>query len=130
MVDWPRPRVHLGAVNDSTTAPLFDVTPKAAAHILSTMKKDGAEGHGLRIRVVSGGCSGYEYAIDFAAAPQGDDQVLQAGDLRVFIERGSVDKVAGTVLDFIAGQYGGGTLKFTNPQAAHTCGCGTSFSTN
>jgi iron-sulfur cluster assembly protein len=117
-------------VNETASAPIFDVTPKAVAHILAVMKKDGAEGHGLRIRVVPGGCSGYEYAVDFAPAPQSDDEVIRTGGLSVFIERGSLDKVAGTVLDFVAGQYGGGTLKFTNPQAAHTCGCGTSFATN
>jgi len=117
-------------VSENAHGPLFDVTPQAADHILAIMKKEGIEGQGLRIRVVPGGCSGYEYAMDFTAAPQPEDEVLQAGALRVFIERGSVDKVAGTVLDYVAGQWGSGALKFSNPQAAHTCGCGTSFATN
>jgi iron-sulfur cluster assembly accessory protein len=106
----------------------FSLTPSATAHILAIMKKDGLEGQGLRIAVTSGGCSGFEYELGFAPAPERDDVVVDAGALRVFIEKASLEFVAGTVLDYVSGLYGGG-LKFSNPKAVHTCGCGTSFST-
>jgi iron-sulfur cluster assembly accessory protein len=106
----------------------FQVTAGAAEHILASMKKEGAEGQGLRVAVVTGGCSGYEYALRFAPTPDTGDQVIEVGDLRVFIDPDSLDKLSGTVLDYARSQYGGG-LKFTNPKAVHTCGCGTSFST-
>ena len=104
------------------------VTARAADHILGVMKNEGAEGRTLRIRAVPGGCSGYEYALDFIAEPQPGDAVFNAGELRVCVEQGSVERLAGTVVDYVAGKYGG-SLQFTNPRAAHTCGCGTSFST-
>ena len=106
---------------------VLSVTPKAADHILSIMKNEGAEGQALRIRAVPGGCSGYEYAMEFVPAPQPEDAVVEAGSLRVCVDQGSIDRLAGTVIDYVSGQYGG-SLQFTNPRAAHTCGCGTSFS--
>lgn len=108
--------------------PLLSVTSRAADHILSIMKNEGAEGHALRIRTVPGGCSGYEYALDFVTEPVPGDEVITAGDLRVCVEPESMERLAGTVVDYVNGQYGG-SLQFSNPRAAHTCGCGTSFST-
>jgi iron-sulfur cluster insertion protein len=108
------------AANES----VFSLTPRAAEHVLGVMKKDGIEGQGLRIAVVTGGCSGFEYSVKFAPEPQPGDRVLESGGLRVFVEDGSVERLAGTVLDYVAGPYGG-SLKFTNPKALHTCGCGT-----
>jgi iron-sulfur cluster assembly accessory protein len=110
------------------TAAPFSLTEKAARHIRKTMERDGVTNHGLRIAVVPGGCSGYEYAISFASAPETGDLVLDIESLPVFVDKNSVDKLAGTVLDYVDGLYGAG-LKFTNPKAVHTCGCGTSFST-
>jgi len=106
---------------------LLSVTPKAADHILSIMKNEGAEGHALRIRAVPGGCSGYEYAMDFVAEPHPEDAVITAGALSVCVDPGSIERLAGTVIDYVAGKYGG-SLQFTTPRAARTCGCGTSFS--
>ena len=92
------------------------------------MERDGTAGQGLRVAVVTGGCSGYEYALSFTDEPAEDDLVMEIDSLKVFVEGASSDKLSGTVLDYVDGLYGGG-LKFTNPQAVHTCGCGTSFST-
>ena len=91
------------------------------------MRKEGAEGQALRVRVVTGGCSGYEYALEFVASPEQDDRCLETDGLRVYIAADSTDKLAGTVLDYVGGLYGAG-LKFLNPKAVHSCGCGTSFS--
>jgi iron-sulfur cluster assembly accessory protein len=112
----------------STEQPVFSLTPRAAEHILAIMKKDGTEGQGLRISIVAGGCSGFEYALKFRPSPEPGDAVLDANGLKVFVEGSSVAQLAGTVLDYVSSTYGG-SLKFTNPQAVHTCGCGTSFST-
>lgn len=97
-------------------------------HILRTMAAESAEGKGLRLAVVEGGCSGSEYSISFAAEPAPGDQDYKFGELRVFIAGESLDAIAGTVLDYEEGLYGAG-LKFRNPQAVRECGCGASFST-
>jgi iron-sulfur cluster assembly accessory protein len=112
----------------ATSDAVFSLTPLATEHVLAIMKKDGIEGQGLRIAVVTGGCSGFEYAMKFQPEPEPGDRVIDAGGLRVFVEGTSIDRLAGSVLDYVAGPYGG-SLKFINPKAVHTCGCGTSFST-
>lgn len=104
------------------------LTDKALARVHHTMKGEGAEDHGLRLAVVKGGCSGYEYSIKFTAAPEAGDLVYYVGDLPVFVAGDSREKLEGVVLDFVDGLYGGG-LKFTNPNAVHECGCGASFAT-
>ena len=109
-------------------APALSLTPKALEHVRRTMLREGLSGHGLRVAVVTGGCSGSEYALSFAAAPQVGDRVYQFDDVPVFIDVESVEKLAGTVLDYVDGLHGAG-LKFLNPNATHQCGCGTSFST-
>ncbi len=92
------------------------------------MEAEGAQGQGLRLAVVPGGCSGYEYSMVFAEAPAEGDHVFEVDGLSVFVAGDSVDKLSGTVLDFVDGLYGAG-LQFRNPHAAHSCGCGSSFST-
>ncbi len=92
------------------------------------MSAEGAEGKGLRLAVVEGGCSGSEYSITFADTPVPGDAEYLIGDLRVFVAADSRAKIAGTVLDYEDGLYGAG-LKFRNPQAVRECGCGSSFST-
>jgi iron-sulfur cluster assembly protein len=109
-------------------APALTLTPAAAAHVRRAIAKEGLTGHGLRISVVTGGCSGNEYALDFAPEPQDGDSVYEFGDLKVFVDAASRDKLAGTVLDYVDSLSDGG-LRFKNPNATHHCGCGTSFAT-
>jgi iron-sulfur cluster assembly accessory protein len=110
-------------------SPVLTLTPAAATHIRRAMASEGLEGHGLRVSVVTGGCSGNEYALDFAAAPRDGDTVYVFDDLRVFVDAASREKLAGTVLDYVDSLSGGG-LRFRNPNATHQCGCGTSFATD
>jgi iron-sulfur cluster assembly protein len=130
-VDWRASDSKLGSMagDTSPSEATFGVTEKAAEHILKIMKKEGVDGQALRVSAVPGGCSGYEYSMEFAPEPRPGDEVIETGGLRVYIDRDSVPKLAGTVIDYVSGLYGGG-LRFTNPKAAHTCGCGTSFSTD
>jgi iron-sulfur cluster assembly protein len=104
------------------------VSPKAAAHIATIMATEGLTTHGLRIGVKKSGCTGYEYTFQFAAAPADDDYIYQTGELRIYIDRTSLEKLDGAVLDYTDGLVGAG-LAFRNPQATRTCGCGASFST-
>lgn len=109
-------------------APALSLTPEALKHVRRTMLREGLVGHGLRIAVVTGGCSGNEYALSFASGPEVGDRVYSFEDVKVFVDSESVAKVSGTVLDYVDGLHGAG-LKFRNPNATHQCGCGTSFST-
>ena len=57
--------------------PIFQLTPKAVEHVRKTMAAENAGGQGLRIAVVSGGCSGHEYSLGFAATPESGDIVYE-----------------------------------------------------
>lgn len=91
------------------------------------MADEGLQDHGLRLAVVKGGCSGYEYSIKFASEPNEGDFTFAVDGLPVYVDGDSREKLAGTVLDYTDGLYGAG-LKFVNPAAAYSCGCGASFS--
>lgn len=81
---------------------------------------------GIRLAVKDGGCNGYEYDIKVADNPNGDDEVVESGSLRVFIDPQSAPLLEGIVVDYIDGLLESG-FKFTNPNATDTCGCGKSF---
>ena len=103
------------------------LTEYAAEQVKKLLARDRREGYGLRVAVADGGCSGYSYKLDFDREPKPEDLVLELNGVKVYIDRASAPYLAGTVIDFATGLYGGG-FKFTNPNATGTCGCGTSFS--
>jgi iron-sulfur cluster assembly protein len=105
----------------------LSLTESAAEQIKKLMARSPRSGSALRIAVADGGCSGYSYKLDFDNQQRDDDVVIDRGGVTIYIDRGSAPFLAGTVIDFVGGLYGGG-FKFTNPNATGTCGCGTSFS--
>ena len=81
----------------------------------------------LRVEVVGGGCSGYEYRMDFvAAADQAEDLVDESNGIRVVVDKKSAKFVRGMQIDINEGLNKRGFV-FKNPLATKTCGCGTSF---
>jgi len=81
---------------------------------------------GIRLAVKAGGCNGYEYDIKIANAPNPDDDIVESGSLRVFIDPQSAPLLDSIVVDYIDGLLDSG-FKFTNPNATDTCSCGKSF---
>jgi iron-sulfur cluster assembly accessory protein len=103
------------------------LTESAAEQIKKLLARDSRAGCALRIAVTDGGCSGYSYKLDFDNQQRPEDMVLDRNGVKIYIDTASAPYLAGTVIDFVGGLYGGG-FKFTNPNATATCGCGTSFS--
>ncbi len=103
------------------------LTDSAVEQIKKLVARDGRAACGLRIAVTDGGCSGYSYKLDFDNQRHPDDLVLTRDGVTLYVNKDSAPYLAGTVIDFVGGLYGGG-FKFTNPNATATCGCGTSFS--
>ena len=105
----------------------LQLTDTAVAQVKKLLARDNRQGHGLRVAVSDGGCSGHSYKLDFDREEKPGDTVLESGGLKIYIDPASAPFLQGIVIDFESGLYGGG-FKFNNPNATATCGCGTSFS--
>ena len=103
------------------------LTPKAAEMVKITRDQEGIDAaHGLRIAVRGGGCSGFEYSLDFEKDQRPNDLVYEQSGLTIFVDGVSARYLQGTSIDYVLGTAGAG-FKFNNPQARGTCGCGSSF---
>ena len=84
-------------------------------------------GYGLRVRVVEGGCSGFEYRMELGF-PEAEDEVIEKDGARVFIGAESILHLNGTELDY-KDELMQSAFVFNNPNIKGTCGCGISFHT-
>lgn len=103
------------------------LTPKAVEMVKITRQQEGLdESHGLRVAVVGGGCSGFQYALDFTDEARDSDHVYAIEGLTVYVDPVSARYLQGTGIDYVMGMAGAG-FKFHNPKAVGSCGCGSSF---
>ena len=107
--------------------PPIQLTEKAVEMVKEAIEAEKLEGHGLRVFVQGGGCSGFQYGLDFDDAPRAGDFEMKFGDLTVYCDPISAMHLEGTGIDYVMGISGAG-FKFNNPSAKTTCGCGSSFS--
>ena len=106
---------------------LITLTPEAVHRYREMMEERGQPGFALRIRVVSGGCSGMQYEMGFEKTPKGDDLVVESNGQKIFVDPKSVTHVTGLHIHYTKGLTGAG-FKISNPNAQASCGCGESFS--
>jgi iron-sulfur cluster assembly accessory protein len=104
----------------------FRLTPSAAARVAAILAAD-PESHALRVEVLAGGCSGFQYKFDLTATRHPDDLVIEADGATVYVDPTSLDLLAGAELDFKDALMGA-HFAVKNPNATSACGCGTSFS--
>lgn len=104
-----------------------NVTESAKKQIRSLQQSDNKAGYGLRVGVKTGGCSGLSYFMEFQKEPAPNDQVIDFGDVKIFLDVFSAMYLNGSELDFSDGLNGTG-FEWKNPNANRTCGCGQSFS--
>jgi iron-sulfur cluster assembly accessory protein len=106
---------------------VISVTPTAVAEVRRYMEENGAtEEAGLRVGVLPGGCSGFQYGLNIEDEPNDDDMILEANGLKLFIDPFSVQYLSGVEIDYVTTFQGSG-FTFNNPNAAGGCGCGSSF---
>ncbi len=103
----------------------FRLTDRAAARIAEIAAAQGNAA--LRVAVLAGGCSGFQYRIELDRAQAADDMVVEHDGARVLIDPGSLDLLAGAELDY-TDELMGSHFAVRNPNAKSSCGCGTSFS--
>lgn len=113
---------------DGTDRPAITLTDAAARRIAEILAGE-AEGSALRIAVLGGGCSGfqYDYQVVDAAARAEDDLLLERDGARVLIDELSQQYMPGARIDY-AEELIAAAFKIDNPIATSGCGCGTSFS--
>ena len=110
----------------------FDITPSACQRLREILERDKAngacEGLRLRISVMGGGCSGFQYAFTFDEDTTQDDHLFDIDGAYVVIDTISLDFLKGASLDFEESLIGSSFVIRNNPNAASSCGCGSSFS--
>ena len=84
------------------------------------------ETSGLRVSVVPGGCSGFQYGLNIEEKPLEDDYILEQDGIRIFVDAFSAQYIDGINVDFKETMQGSG-FAFENPNATGGCGCGSSF---
>jgi len=106
---------------------LVEITDDAASRIKALLDEEGkTDTHFLRMKVVGGGCSGFQYELAFDDSAGEDDHAVEAGGIRVVVDPKSALFLKGSTLDYLDGLMESG-FKITNPNATSTCGCGQSF---
>ena len=105
---------------------MINVTDSAVNHLRSLLAEQPAPaGKGLRVQVAKGGCSGMQYEMTLDVRHE-NDTIVQRDEVEFLIDPESADFLRDATLDFEDGLTGAG-FRIVNPNAARTCGCGTSF---
>ena len=104
------------------------MTDRAAQRVASLIEsEEGRNALMLRLSVSGGGCSGFQYGFTLDDSITDDDIVFPQGDVKLVVDTVSLDLLAGAEVDFVEDLVGS-YFRVNNPNAASSCGCGTSFS--
>jgi iron-sulfur cluster insertion protein len=103
-------------------------TARALEMVRAALAETGAEdGEFLRVGVKGGGCSGFQYSLNFTDETDEEDILVMIDGTKIVTDAFSREYLKGTELDYVETLQGAG-FKFVNPNAKRTCGCGSSFS--
>lgn len=106
---------------------MLTLTPDAIGKVQQFIAEHGSEAEaGLRVAVLPGGCSGFQYGLNIEDAPEGDDEIFEEAGVRIFVDPFSAQYLEGVEIDYVTGMMGSG-FAFKNPTATGGCGCGSSF---
>ncbi len=113
-------------VNNSMGVPVR-LTPAAIQRVRQLLAKQAKQNLKFRVGVKGGGCSGLSYTMTLDDASRDGDIVYNQEDIVVVVDPKSAKFLEDVVLDFSLANLLEGGWKWTNPHAARSCGCGTSF---
>jgi len=114
-------------MNNQNISPANITMSQSAAKQINAIMAKQAGGKFLRVAVNGGGCSGFQYAFDFADAPNADDMVIELDGARILVDEISQEFLKDSQVDYVQ-ELIGAAFKIHNPNAKAACGCGTSFS--
>jgi iron-sulfur cluster assembly protein len=121
-----RPMTIETETTQTEQAALVTVTPKAAARARELLVQKGMPDGALRVFVVGGGCSGYQYGMSIAEQADAEDTVITAEGLRILIDPDSAGLIGGAEVDYVEDLMKSGFTIY-NPNATSSCACGSSF---
>jgi iron-sulfur cluster assembly protein len=104
---------------------MIQATESAIRQLQAMLRDEDDQTKGLRILVENGGCAGMQYAMSFAHPQPGDD-VLERDGVKFIVDAQSIHYLNGSTIDYCDDLAGTG-FRLNNPNAARSCGCGTSF---
>ena len=104
---------------------MITMTDAAVAKVKTFLAEPGNESKALRLAVVGGGCSGFQYDLTLDD-PQDGDTTLEVGGVQLVLDQHSAEMLKGTSIDYVESLQGEG-FSIKNPNATSSCGCGSSF---
>jgi iron-sulfur cluster assembly accessory protein len=107
---------------------IVTITDKAAEKARNILNERGIENGALRVFVVSGGCSGYQYGMAIARSREEDDIAIEASGVTLLVDAESAPLLEGAEVDYVEDLMKSGFTIF-NPNAVRSCACGSSFQT-
>ena len=113
---------------DQAASVALSLTADAAEQVRRFMEAENLSDRtaGLRVSVLPGGCSGFEYALNVEDDPQEDDFVIESEGIKLFVDPFSAQYLSGVQIGYTSSFQGSG-FTFDNPNATGGCGCGSSF---
>lgn len=111
-----------GALQDG-----IGVTERAAERLRALLVEEGGSDARFRVSVSGGGCSGFQYGFSFDSDVNEDDKVYERHGVPMVVDEISLDLLGGAVVDWKE-DLSGAMFVVENPNAASSCGCGSSFS--
>jgi len=112
------------AVSDASSV-VF--TQKAALQVQKLLEQEKNAGMALRVYIMGGGCSGFQYGFKFDKDFAEDDTKIETAGVTLVIDPMSIQYLSGSTLDY-KDDIMGSQFVIENPNAKTTCGCGSSFS--
>lgn len=106
---------------------MVNLTQTAVSKVNDFIREHGAgDDSGLRVAVLPGGCSGFQYGLNIEDSPESDDEILEQHGVKIFVDPFSAQYLEGVEIDYVTSMMGSG-FSFRNPNASGGCGCGSSF---
>lgn len=112
--------------NFKMALPIMRLTDRAADRVKAIIKRSETPIAGLRVGVKKGGCAGMEYTMDYAAAPQQGDEIVQDKGVTLMVEPQALLFLLGTEMDYVTEKMSS-RFVFNNPNQISACGCGESI---
>ena len=103
------------------------LSASAAKRVAEIRQMEGNDDLMLRLEILGGGCSGFQYKFDLDENTNDDDHVFETNGTKLVVDDVSLGLLGGAVVNFKT-ELGGSFFQVENPNASANCGCGASFS--